>query len=95
MEGTRLLLGDWRVNQLRGGCFYQRQKSAGRTKERRACGRERWRDGGERNRPDKSGTKDKGKRREQNRNQKTMRRKEREEGLGSLTGRAGCSQADY
>lgn len=56
---------------------------------------ERWRDGGERNSPDKSGTKDGGKRREENRNQKTMRRKEREKGLGSSTGRARFSQADY
>lgn len=39
------------------------------------------RDGGmerERNGPDKSGTKDKGKRSEKNRNRKTMRRKDRE-----------------
>lgn len=53
---------------------------------RGGLGEERWRDGGERNRPDKSGTKDKGKRRKENRNQKTIRRKEREKGARELYG---------
>lgn len=56
---------------------------------------ERWRDGGERHRPDKSGTKDKGKRRAEDRNQKTIRRKGGEKGLGSSTGRGRFRRADY
>lgn len=94
MEGTRLLLGDCRANQLRGGCSIRGRSLRGE-RTRGGLAEKRWRDGGERNRPDKSGTKDKGERREENRNQKTIRRKEREKGLGSSVGRARFSQADY
>lgn len=94
MEGKRLLLGDCGVNQLRGGCSIRGRGLRGE-RMRGGLAEERWRDGGERNGLDKSGTKDKGKRRGENRNQKTIRRKESEKGLGSSTGRARFTQADY
>lgn len=89
-----MLLGDCGVNQRRGDCSISGSSLRG---ERMGGGlaEERWRDGGERKRPDKSGTKDKGRRREQNRNQKTIRRKEGGKGLGSWTRRAPFTQADY